>query len=80
MCVSVQVCVNPLLVRCVSRCARGCLSPLAAAVGGIASQEVLKALTGKFTPLQQWVCPTSNPLFANLLLHVGAIVDRQIVV
>uniref|UniRef100_A0AAR2J6C7 Ubiquitin-like modifier-activating enzyme 6 n=1 Tax=Pygocentrus nattereri TaxID=42514 RepID=A0AAR2J6C7_PYGNA len=48
------VCVNPSLVRCVSRCARGCLSPLAAAVGGIASQEVLKALTGKFTPLQQW--------------------------
>uniref|UniRef100_A0A8C1B871 Ubiquitin-like modifier-activating enzyme 6 n=1 Tax=Cyprinus carpio carpio TaxID=630221 RepID=A0A8C1B871_CYPCA len=43
------------LVRCVSRCARGCLPPLAAAVGGIASQEVLKALTGKFSPLQQWV-------------------------
>uniref|UniRef100_A0A8C1B266 E1 ubiquitin-activating enzyme n=1 Tax=Cyprinus carpio carpio TaxID=630221 RepID=A0A8C1B266_CYPCA len=42
------------LVRCVSRCARGCLPPLAAAVGGIASQEVLKALTGKFSPLQQW--------------------------
>ncbi|TSO98576.1 Ubiquitin-like modifier-activating enzyme 6 [Bagarius yarrelli] len=49
-----QVSVNPSLVRCASRCARGCLSPLAAAVGGIASQEVLKALTGKFTPLQQW--------------------------
>uniref|UniRef100_A0A673KU96 Ubiquitin-like modifier-activating enzyme 6 n=1 Tax=Sinocyclocheilus rhinocerous TaxID=307959 RepID=A0A673KU96_9TELE len=43
------------LVRSVSCCARGCLSPLAAAVGGIASQEVLKALTGKFSPLQQWV-------------------------
>uniref|UniRef100_A0A673GJE6 E1 ubiquitin-activating enzyme n=1 Tax=Sinocyclocheilus rhinocerous TaxID=307959 RepID=A0A673GJE6_9TELE len=41
-------------IGCVSRCARGCLSPLAAAVGGIASQEVLKALTGKFSPLQQW--------------------------
>ncbi|KAB5518536.1 hypothetical protein PHYPO_G00167190 [Pangasianodon hypophthalmus] len=49
-----KVSVNPSLVRCVSRCARGCLSPLAAAVGGAASQEVLKALTGKFTPLQQW--------------------------
>ncbi|XP_060772595.1 ubiquitin-like modifier-activating enzyme 6 isoform X1 [Neoarius graeffei] len=49
-----KVSVNPSLVRCLSRCARGCLSPLAAAVGGIASQEVLKALTGKFTPLQQW--------------------------
>ncbi|XP_066516010.1 ubiquitin-like modifier-activating enzyme 6 isoform X2 [Hoplias malabaricus] len=50
-----KVCVNPSLVQCISRCARGCLSPLAAAVGGIASQEVLKALTGKFTPLQQWL-------------------------
>uniref|UniRef100_A0A8C1H6A9 Ubiquitin-like modifier-activating enzyme 6 n=1 Tax=Cyprinus carpio carpio TaxID=630221 RepID=A0A8C1H6A9_CYPCA len=48
------VCINQELVRCVSRCARGCLPPLAAAVGGIASQEVLKALTGKFSPLQQW--------------------------
>uniref|UniRef100_A0A8C4TMQ4 E1 ubiquitin-activating enzyme n=1 Tax=Erpetoichthys calabaricus TaxID=27687 RepID=A0A8C4TMQ4_ERPCA len=38
-----------------SRSARGSLPPLAAAVGGIASQEVLKALTGKFSPLQQWV-------------------------
>lgn len=45
---------NEELVRCVSRCSRGCLFPLAAAVGGIASQEVLKALTGKFTPLHQW--------------------------
>ncbi|XP_016088713.1 ubiquitin-like modifier-activating enzyme 6 isoform X1 [Sinocyclocheilus grahami] len=49
-----KVCINQELVRCVSRCARGCLSPLAAAVGGITSQEVLKALTGKFSPLQQW--------------------------
>uniref|UniRef100_A0A4W4HCZ8 Ubiquitin-like modifier-activating enzyme 6 n=1 Tax=Electrophorus electricus TaxID=8005 RepID=A0A4W4HCZ8_ELEEL len=49
-----KACMNAALVRCVSRCARGCLAPLAAAVGGIASQEVLKALTGKFMPLQQW--------------------------
>ncbi|XP_045903034.1 ubiquitin-like modifier-activating enzyme 6 [Micropterus dolomieu] len=46
--------VNTELVRCLSRTARGTLPPLAAAVGGLASQEVLKALTGKFAPLQQW--------------------------
>ncbi|KAM3624083.1 uncharacterized protein V6R79_018735 [Siganus canaliculatus] len=46
--------VNSELVRCLSRTARGTLPPLAAAVGGIASQEVLKAITGKFAPLQQW--------------------------
>lgn len=45
---------NAELVRCLSRTARGTLPPLAAAVGGLASQEVLKAITGKFAPLQQW--------------------------
>eukprot|EP00795_Rhopilema_esculentum_P005943 gene5943-11291_t len=30
-------------------------SPLCAAVGGIAAQEVLKAVTGKFSPLMQWL-------------------------
>ncbi|KAJ8000486.1 hypothetical protein DPEC_G00180630 [Dallia pectoralis] len=44
----------PELARCLSRTAQGSLPPLAAAVGGVASQEVLKALTGKFAPLQQW--------------------------
>lgn len=52
---SLQVSVNTELVRCLSRTARGTLPPLAAAVGGLASQEVLKAITGKFAPLQQWV-------------------------
>ncbi|XP_070839263.1 ubiquitin-like modifier-activating enzyme 6 [Chaetodon trifascialis] len=46
--------VNTELVRCLSRTARGTLPALAAAVGGLASQEVLKAITGKFAPLQQW--------------------------
>uniref|UniRef100_A0A8C5ICD4 Ubiquitin-like modifier-activating enzyme 6 n=1 Tax=Gouania willdenowi TaxID=441366 RepID=A0A8C5ICD4_GOUWI len=47
--------VNTELVLNLSRTARGTLPPLAAAVGGVASQEVLKAITGKFAPLQQWV-------------------------
>ena len=34
---------------------RGCFSPLAASLGGIVGQEALKALTGKYTPLRQWV-------------------------
>uniref|UniRef100_A0A3B3C3W6 Ubiquitin-like modifier-activating enzyme 6 n=1 Tax=Oryzias melastigma TaxID=30732 RepID=A0A3B3C3W6_ORYME len=49
-----EIPVNAELVRCLSKTARGTLPPLAAAVGGIASQEVLKAITGKFGPLQQW--------------------------
>uniref|UniRef100_A0A8C5I708 E1 ubiquitin-activating enzyme n=1 Tax=Gouania willdenowi TaxID=441366 RepID=A0A8C5I708_GOUWI len=47
--------VNTELVLNLSRTARGTLPPLAAAVGGVASQEVLKAITGKFAPLQQWL-------------------------
>ena len=35
---------------------QGCFSPLAASLGGIVGQEVLKALTGKYSPLKQWVC------------------------
>uniref|UniRef100_A0A3B4VKA4 Ubiquitin-like modifier-activating enzyme 6 n=1 Tax=Seriola dumerili TaxID=41447 RepID=A0A3B4VKA4_SERDU len=46
--------VNAELVRCLSRTAMGTLPPLIAAVGGLASQEALKAITGKFAPLQQW--------------------------
>lgn len=42
-------------MKWLSRTAQGFLAPLAAAVGGVASQEVLKAVTGKFSPLQQWV-------------------------
>ncbi|CAI9550144.1 unnamed protein product [Staurois parvus] len=42
-------------VKWLSWTSRGFLTPLAAATGGIASQEVLKAVTGKFSPLQQWL-------------------------
>ncbi|XP_067886540.1 ubiquitin-like modifier-activating enzyme 6 isoform X2 [Heterodontus francisci] len=47
--------VNQEIVKWLSRSARGSLAPLTAAFGGIVSQEVLKALTGKFSPLHQWL-------------------------
>lgn len=43
------------LVRMVSYTSRGCFAPLCAALGGFVAQEGLKALTGKFTPLNQWL-------------------------
>ncbi|KAL4640255.1 ubiquitin-like modifier-activating enzyme 6 isoform X1 [Arapaima gigas] len=61
-----QASINQDLVRTLSRTARGCFAPLCAAVGGFASQEVLKALTGKFTPLQQWV---SESLLVSIICH-----------
>ncbi|XP_065909784.1 ubiquitin-like modifier-activating enzyme 6 [Dysidea avara] len=35
--------------------ARGTLAPLCACIGGMVAQETLKALTGKYTPLNQWL-------------------------
>ena len=43
------------VVRSLSLTAQGCLPPLVTTVGGFAAQEAITALTGKFSPLQQWV-------------------------
>ncbi|CAL1537293.1 unnamed protein product [Lymnaea stagnalis] len=43
------------LLQLVSRCCTGSLAPLCAVFGGVVAQEALKALTGKFTPLDQWL-------------------------
>ncbi|XP_037535723.1 ubiquitin-like modifier-activating enzyme 1 [Nematolebias whitei] len=42
-------------VRSLSFTARGDLAPMNAFFGGLAAQEVIKACSGKFTPLQQWL-------------------------
>jgi ubiquitin-activating enzyme E1-like protein 2 len=47
--------VDVSLVRYLSLTARGSLPPLITTVGGVAAQEAITALTGKFTPLQQWL-------------------------
>ncbi|CAG5125849.1 unnamed protein product [Candidula unifasciata] len=46
---------NENFLQTLSRCCTGCLAPLCAVFGGIVAQEALKALTGKFTPLNQWL-------------------------
>ncbi|XP_043916928.1 ubiquitin-like modifier-activating enzyme 6 [Protopterus annectens] len=62
--------INPCLVKWLSRTAKGFLAPLAAASGGIVSQEALKAVTGKFSPLQQWLYMDSMEV-TEPLEHVG---------
>ena len=47
--------VDPVFVSQFSETAQGLLPPLATAIGGVVAQEALIALTGKFSPLQQWV-------------------------
>ncbi|XP_008701996.1 ubiquitin-like modifier-activating enzyme 7 [Ursus maritimus] len=43
------------LVRTVALSSAGVLSPMAAMLGAVAAQEVLKAISGKFMPLDQWL-------------------------
>ncbi|XP_036905588.1 ubiquitin-like modifier-activating enzyme 7 isoform X3 [Sturnira hondurensis] len=43
------------LVRTVALSSAGVLSPMAAVVGAVAAQEVLKAVSRKFLPLDQWL-------------------------
>ncbi|XP_055504306.1 ubiquitin-like modifier-activating enzyme 1 [Leucoraja erinacea] len=46
---------NEDLVRKLAFVATGDLNPMNAFIGGVAAQEVLKACTGKFLPLNQWM-------------------------
>ncbi|KAM3836192.1 ubiquitin-like modifier-activating enzyme 1 [Diretmus argenteus] len=43
------------VVRSLASTARGDLAPVNAFMGGLAAQEAIKACSGKFTPLQQWM-------------------------
>jgi ubiquitin-activating enzyme E1 len=43
------------LIRTFAYCAAGSLCPMQAVIGGLAAQEVMKACSGKFTPIQQWL-------------------------
>ena len=47
--------VDEKLMRQFCGAAVGTLPPLVAAVGGVVAQEALISLTGKFSPLHQWV-------------------------
>ncbi|PHH82501.1 hypothetical protein CDD82_5755 [Ophiocordyceps australis] len=67
--------------------ATGDISAMAALFGGIAAQEVLKAVSGKFQPIQQWMyfdslesLPTSVKRTAELCRPIGSRYDGQIAV
>lgn len=67
--------------------AQGDLSPMAAFFGGLAAQEVLKAVSGKFHPIVQWLyfdslesLPTSTTRSEELCKPLGTRYDGQIAV
>lgn len=75
------------LLRELSYQARGDLSPMAAFFGGLAAQEVLKAVSGKFHPIVQWLyldslesLPTSAQRSEELCKPLNTRYDGQIAV
>ncbi|KAF9980991.1 SPS-sensor component ptr3 [Mortierella antarctica] len=65
----------------------GDLSPMIAVIGGTVAQEVLKACTGKFSPIHQWMyfdslesLPTSLTLTEEACQPIGSRHDNQIAV
>lgn len=78
--------INDKLIKEVSYQARGDLSPMAAFFGGLVAQEVLKSISGKFTPFSQYFyfdsleSLPSQPLTEELCAPIGSRYDNQIAV
>ena len=75
------------IIRELSYQARGDLCPMAAFFGGLAAQEVLKSVSGKFHPIKQWLyfdslesLPTSVKRSEELCKPLGTRYDGQIAV
>ena len=75
------------LLRELSYQAQGDLAPMAAFFGGLAAQEVLKSVSGKFHPIVQWLyfdslesLPTSVKRSEELCRPLGSRYDGQIAV
>ncbi|KAJ5433342.1 Ubiquitin-activating enzyme [Penicillium daleae] len=75
------------IIKELSYQARGDLNPLAAFFGGIAAQEVLKAVSGKFNPVHQWMyfdslesLPSSTTRSEENCKPTGSRYDGQIAV
>ncbi|KAI1339501.1 hypothetical protein F5Y15DRAFT_382737 [Xylariaceae sp. FL0016] len=79
--------VDEKLIKELSFQAQGDLNPMAAFFGGLAAQEVLKAVSGKFHPMKQWFyfdslesLPTSCKRTEELCQPTGTRYDGQIAV
>ena len=74
------------IVKSFGRCSAGQLSSTATVVGGIAAQEVIKAISGKFMPITQWLyfdaaeCLPPNNLPSSEFTMTNTRYDGQIAV
>ncbi|XP_041365685.1 ubiquitin-like modifier-activating enzyme 6 isoform X1 [Gigantopelta aegis] len=58
--------IDELLIKHLSYTSQGCLAPLCAAIGGFVAQEGLKAMTGKFSPLNQMLYLDATELLPTM--------------
>lgn len=79
--------IDRAVIELLSYGAEGVLAPVAAFLGGVAAQEVMKACTGKFTPAHQWMyfdffeaLPSKEPLPESEYAGYGDRYDGQIAV
>ena len=79
--------IDEKLIQELSFQAQGDLSPMAAFFGGLAAQEVLKAVSGKFHPISQWLyfdslesLPTNYKRSEELCAPINSRYDGQIAV
>lgn len=82
-----QIELDSKLIQELAYQAQGDLSPMAAFFGGLAAQEVLKSVSGKFNPIVQWLyfdaleaLPTSVQRSEELCKPQGTRYDGQIAV
>ncbi|TQV91455.1 ubiquitin-activating enzyme E1 1 [Cordyceps javanica] len=82
-----EVEVDEKLLKELSYQALGDLCPMAAFFGGVAAQEILKAVSGKFHPIKQWMyfdslesLPTSIKRTVESCKPIGSRYDGQIAV
>jgi ubiquitin-activating enzyme E1 len=83
----IDVEIDEKLLKELSYQAQGDLSPMAAFFGGLVAQEVLKAVSGKFHPIKQWLyfdslesLPTNTKRSAELCKPLNCRYDGQIAV
>ena len=78
--------IDDKLIKELAYQSRGDLSPMAALFGGLVAQEVLKAISGKFMPISQYMyfdsleSLPSQPLTEELCAPIGSRYDNQIAV
>jgi len=83
----VEVDLDDKLLKTFSFISRGGVNPLDAALGGIVAQELMKACSGKFTPISQWLymdalecLPSDRQLTPEEVAPLGSRYDSQIAV